>query len=74
VRPLTYTRALDVAEAVALVGSDPASAFLAGGTTEVDLVRAGVADHDHLVDINELPLGGVEDRPDGGLRIGASPA
>jgi xanthine dehydrogenase YagS FAD-binding subunit len=71
VRPLRYTRAVDVAEAVALVGADPASAFLAGGTSEVDLVRARVADHHHLVDINELPLAAVEDRPDGGVRIGA---
>jgi xanthine dehydrogenase YagS FAD-binding subunit len=73
VRPLTYTRVFDVAKAVAVVAADPAGAFLAGGTTEVDLVRGGVAgpDHQHLVDINALPLGGVEDRPDGGLRIGA---
>jgi xanthine dehydrogenase YagS FAD-binding subunit len=71
VRPLTYSRAIEVEDAVALVSHDPASAFLAGGTNEVDLIRAGVARHDHLVDVNNLPLSTVEDLPDGGLHIGA---
>ena len=68
-RPLTYSRAVDVADAIALAG--PTSAFLAGGTTEVDLIRAGISLADHLIDINDLPLAAVEDRPDGGLHIGA---
>jgi xanthine dehydrogenase YagS FAD-binding subunit len=70
-RPLTYTRPSAVDEAIALVAADPESAFLAGGTTEVDLIRAGVSTSEHLVDINDLPLGGVEETPGGGLRIGA---
>ena len=70
-RPLSYTRAHTVDDAIAAVGSDPATAFLAGGTTEIDLVRLGVAHHDRLVDINELPLATIDDLPDGGLRIGA---
>ena len=70
-RPLTYSRAADVQHAIALATANPASAFLAGGTTEVDLIRAGISHSEHLVDINELPLRGVEDQPDGGLRIGA---
>ncbi|RZU19751.1 xanthine dehydrogenase YagS FAD-binding subunit [Kribbella rubisoli] len=70
-RPLTYSRAGDVQHAIALATANPASAFLAGGTTEVDLIRAGISQSEHLVDINELPLREVEDQPDGGLRIGA---
>jgi xanthine dehydrogenase YagS FAD-binding subunit len=70
-RPLRYARAGDVGGAIAAVSADPASAFLAGGTTEVDLVRLGVAKPDLLVDINELPLAEIEDLPGGGLRIGA---
>jgi xanthine dehydrogenase YagS FAD-binding subunit len=70
-RPLTYSRATDLEDALALAAAHPASAFLAGGTTEVDLIRAGISRSEHLVDINDLPLRGVEDRPDGGLRIGA---
>jgi xanthine dehydrogenase YagS FAD-binding subunit len=70
-RPLSYSRVSTVEQAVARVTHHPATAFLAGGTTEVDLIRAGVAKPDHLVDINDLPLAGVQELPDGGLRIGA---
>ncbi len=70
-RPITYSRAADVDDALALAVASPASAFLAGGTNEVDLVRAGISPSAHLVDINDLPLAGIEDRADGGLHIGA---
>ena len=70
-RPLSYSRAGAVEEAVAIALREPGSAFLAGGTTEVDLIRAGIEQADHLVDINQLPLTAVDDLPDGGLRIGA---
>jgi xanthine dehydrogenase YagS FAD-binding subunit len=66
-----YARADDVATAVALVSGDPKSAFLAGGTTEVDLIRMGIERPDRLVDINRLPLADVEELADGGIRIGA---
>jgi xanthine dehydrogenase YagS FAD-binding subunit len=71
VRPLTYSRVATIEDAIALAAHDPASAYLAGGTTEVDLIRAGIARHDHLVDINDLPLAEVEELPNGGLRIGS---
>src|ERR1044072_9087092 len=70
-RPFSYSRLRPVEQAVAQAMRHPATAFLAGGTTEVDLIRAGVATPGHLVDINDLPLADVEDLPDGGLRIGA---
>lgn len=70
-RPLSYLRAHDAAAAIALVSGDPASEFLAGGTTNVDLVRLGVERPDRLVDINALPLAVVEELAGGGLRIGA---
>src|ERR1700742_4492029 len=70
-RPLSYARAADADTAIAMVAERPDSAFLAGGTTEVDLVRQGVLRPGLLVDINDLPLTGVEDLPGGGLRIGA---
>jgi xanthine dehydrogenase YagS FAD-binding subunit len=70
-RPLSYTRATDVPSAIAAVSADPTSAFLAGGTTEIDLLRLGVARSERLVDINGLPLTGVASLPDGGVRIGA---
>jgi xanthine dehydrogenase YagS FAD-binding subunit len=71
VRPLTYSRAADTDDALALAAAHPASAFLAGGTNEVDLIRAGISHSEYLVDINDLPLTAVEDRADGGLHIGA---
>jgi xanthine dehydrogenase YagS FAD-binding subunit len=70
-RPVSYARATDVPGAIAAVSADPDSAFLAGGTTEVDLLRLGVVQPDRLVDINALPLSRIEDLADGGLRIGA---
>src|ERR1700746_1192273 len=70
-RPFRYTRATDVDTAIAAVRERPDSAFLAGGNTEVDLVRQDVLRPGLLVNINDLPLNRVEDLPDGGLRIGA---
>jgi len=71
VRAIGYTRATDVHSAVEAVTSDPGSSFLAGGTTEVDLLRLDVLRPHRLVDINRLPLTGIEERADGGLLIGA---
>ncbi|GHO94876.1 carbon-monoxide dehydrogenase medium subunit [Reticulibacter mediterranei] len=70
-KPISYARATDIASAVATVSADPTRAFLAGGTTEIDLLRQGVVTPSGLVDINELPLKQIESLPDGGLRIGA---
>jgi xanthine dehydrogenase YagS FAD-binding subunit len=70
-RPVSYARATDVGGAVAAVSARPDSAFLAGGTTEVDLLRLNVTRPDLLVDINALPLGQILVLADGGLRIGA---
>jgi CO/xanthine dehydrogenase FAD-binding subunit len=66
-----YVRATDVGEAVAAVSADPAASYLAGGTTQLDLMlRDGVVWADRLVDITRLPLGGVT-RGDGTIRVGA---
>lgn len=70
-RPISYSRAHDVAGAIATVTADPTSDFLVGGTTQVDLLRQNVLLPPSLVDINDLPLTQIEDRPDGGVYIGA---
>ena len=70
-RPISYARAASVDEAIAAVRADGEGAFLAGGTTEIDLLRQNVIGPRLLVDINDLPLDRVEDLPDGGIRIGA---
>jgi xanthine dehydrogenase YagS FAD-binding subunit len=55
-----YVRADDVASAVALVSGDPEAQYLAGGTTQVDLMlKDGVLNPDRVVDITRLPLRGI---------------
>lgn len=67
-RPFTYTRPDEPAHAWAELGPD--AMYIAGGTNLVDLMKCGVADPARLVDIGNLPLGGIG--PDGDtLRIGA---
>ncbi len=68
-RPFEYVRAADVAQAVT-AAADPAAAFLAGGTTQVDLMKDGVFAPAVLVDITRLPLRGVT-ADDSVLRVGA---
>ena len=55
-RPLSYARVADVDSAIETVTRSHDGAFLAGGTTEVDLVRQNVLRPTLLVDINDLPL------------------
>ena len=70
-RPFSYARADRCGRRDRAGPGHPDGAFLAGGTTEVDLVRQDVLRPGLLVDINDLPLAAIEDLPDGGLRIGA---
>ena len=70
-RPLEYERAHDVAEAVATVSGEPGAAYLAGGTTQLDLLlKDGVVQATRLVDITQLPLRGITAGPDE-IRVGA---
>src|SRR5208282_3038159 len=66
-----YIQASDTSSAIALVLKNPNASFIAGGTTLVDLMKLNVQSPSQLVDINSLPLTGIEVRPDGVLRIGA---
>jgi xanthine dehydrogenase YagS FAD-binding subunit len=49
----------------ALNGAGDGTAFLAGGTTLVDLMKLDVMTPAHVVDINALPLRGVSTGRDG---------
>jgi CO/xanthine dehydrogenase FAD-binding subunit len=63
--PFEYVRAGDVAAAVALVSADPQAQYLAGGTTQIDLMlKDGVIALERLVDITRLPLGGITRQED----------
>jgi xanthine dehydrogenase YagS FAD-binding subunit len=70
VRPFEYVRATDTDQAVAAVSADPNASYLAGGTTQLDLMKDGVLGPDRLVDITRLPLGGVE-HTGTAVRVGA---
>ena len=71
-RPFQYVLAADPAEAVAAVATDPTAAYLAGGTTQVDLMlKDGVLSPGRLVDITRLPLKGVT-ATSTAIRVGAA--
>ena len=70
--PFDYQRASTVPEAFRTATGREDSAYLAGGTNIVDHMKLGIATPGLLVDVSELPLDGVDERDDGGLRIGAT--
>lgn len=69
-RPVSYSRVTDVLTAIATVTADPSSAYLAGGTTKVDMLRIYAEPSQRLVDINDLPINHIELQPDGAVRVG----
>ena len=70
-RPFTYERASDAAAAVKSASEHPNAKFLAGGTNLLDLMKLEIETPAHLIDVARLPMAGIEDTPEGGLRIGA---
>jgi xanthine dehydrogenase YagS FAD-binding subunit len=65
-----YQRADTVAEARAALLAAPQARLIAGGTTLVDLMKAGVETPPVVIDINRLPLAAIEVTP-ARIRIGA---
>jgi xanthine dehydrogenase YagS FAD-binding subunit len=56
-RPFEYIQATEPAQAVATVTADPAADYVAGGTTQVDLMlKDGILSPSRLVDVTRLPL------------------
>lgn len=66
----SYTRVDDIDMAIAMVASNAEAAFIAGGTTLLDLMKDHVLMPRQLVDITRLPLRGIEVTAKG-VRIGA---
>jgi xanthine dehydrogenase YagS FAD-binding subunit len=66
----SYTQATTAKEATRQHKDTPTAAYIAGGTTLLDLMKANLAEPAQLIDINLLPFKGVEQTKDG-LRIGA---
>jgi xanthine dehydrogenase YagS FAD-binding subunit len=71
VNNFSYTRAADVPSAVREVSTHDQAVFIAGGTNLIDLMKENVSRPSRLIDITRLPLNRIEERPDGGLRLGA---
>lgn len=69
-RAFDYVRATDTREAVRLLAEDPAASCLAGGTTQLDLMKDGILEPPRLIDITRLPLHGIERRGES-LHVGA---
>ncbi|MFT5330043.1 MAG: xanthine dehydrogenase YagS FAD-binding subunit [Parasphingorhabdus sp.] len=67
-KPFTYARANDRADAIAQAAD---ATYIAGGTNLLDLMKLEVMAPDKLVDINRLDLSEISVTDDGGLRIGA---
>ncbi|MEU6484828.1 xanthine dehydrogenase family protein subunit M [Streptomyces sp. NPDC046887] len=71
-KPFGYQRPATVDAAVEAFAATPGARYLAGGTNLMDLMKHGVETPAVLVDVSRLPLDGVEELPDGGLRVGAT--
>ncbi len=67
----SYTRANDAADAIKTRAARPAAAYLAGGTTLVDLLKIDVMKAEAVIDISRIGLDRVEVLDDGRVRIGA---
>lgn len=71
-KTFTYDSAATVDDALGRLAADPDSALLGGGTNLVDLMKLGAAQPSSLIDISRLPLGQIEVKDDGSLRVGAA--
>jgi xanthine dehydrogenase YagS FAD-binding subunit len=58
-RTFEYIRASNVDHAVTTATARPTAAYLAGGTTQLDLMKDNVLAPDQLIDISRLPLRGI---------------
>ena len=70
-RPLTYERAESAAAAAKSAAEAPGARFLAGGTNLLDLMKLEIERPSHLIDVGRLPLSGIQETAEGGLRLGA---
>ena len=70
--PFDYARAEAAPAAVKQVAAAPGAAFLAGGTSLIDLMKLHVERHDLLVDVGRLPFDKVEILRGGTLRVGTN--
>lgn len=70
-KPFTYEKPRNPAEAAASAARFPGAKFIGGGTNLLDLMKLEIETPAHLIDLNGLGLDQIEATPEGGLRIGA---
>ncbi len=70
-KPFTYERAESPAAAASAAARVPGAKFIAGGTNLLDLMKIGIEEPAHLIDVNGLDLDKIEPTDEGGLRLGA---
>jgi xanthine dehydrogenase YagS FAD-binding subunit len=69
--PISYERVTNVSAALR-AAQQPGTAFIGGGTNLLDLMKGGVAQPVHLVDVTHIDgLDQITFLPEGGLRLGA---
>ncbi len=67
-----YSKATSVQEAITIVNGNPETHFLAGGTNIIDLWKYNLTRFNSLVDVRSIKEHQhIEEKEDGGLRIGA---
>ncbi len=69
--PFTYQRVVDPRAALMAAAVTPTARYISGGTNLLDLMKLGIEQPTHLIDISRLPLDAIEATTHGGLRIGA---
>jgi xanthine dehydrogenase YagS FAD-binding subunit len=69
-QPFSYSKPTTLNDAITAMQLEPAAAVIAGGTDLLDLMKLGITEPSQIIDINGLPLGGVE-ITEQGITIGA---
>lgn len=70
-KPFTYIRVAETADAIEEISTGSGAKFLGGGTNLIDLMRENIEVPDTVIDVTHLPFTEVADLPDGSVRIGA---
>ncbi len=70
-KPFTFIQADNAATALTEVSSHAGAKFIGGGTNLIDLMRENIEQPKAVIDITNLQLSGIEEQPDGSVKIGA---
>src|SRR5436305_7319165 len=70
-QPFTLSEPKDALSAIHALSANTGTIVIGGGTNLLDLMKMYVETPAQLLDINHLPLTGIQVMPGGGMRIGA---